>query len=373
MIVIASDKFKGSLSSMQVGEALRAGLKQRWPEREVLIFPMADGGDGFDEVMDHYFSLEKIEAAVVDPLGRPLNASWRWDAQRQTAYISVSAASALVQLKEDEKNPGKTSTYGTGLLIKDALQKGARHIVLGLGGSATNDAGVGILAALGFSLLNYKDEKIEPVGDNLAEIARIQPPAAKIDVVFNISCDVENPLFGENGAAFVYGPQKGADDVMVKRLDEGLRSVSQILSKDYGSDISGIPGLGAAGGIAAGLLPYFKVNINSGIDMVLEASGLKEKLKHASLVITGEGKFDSQSLQGKVVGRLAELCRKENRKCVVVCGISELTKEEAAKAGLQDVIAIRDFAKDDKESTENASELLKKVAAEWEWNKSTKP
>ncbi|MCR6722267.1 MAG: glycerate kinase [Chitinophagaceae bacterium] len=362
MIIIASDKFKGSLTSLQVGEAVRAGIHQHAPSSEVLIFPMADGGDGFDEVMNHYFSLEKMETASVDALMRPINGHWRWDAKSKTAYIAVSAASALVQLKEEERNPEKTSSYGSGLLIKDAIAKGAVKIVLGLGGSATNDAGMGILAVLGFLLLNENGEKIEPVGGRLTEIKKIIAPDPKPDVVFNIACDVDNPLFGKNGAAYVYGPQKGADEAMVKRLDDGLRAVSTLLSNDFGKDISQMPSLGAAGGIAAGLLPYFNIKISSGIDLILEASDLLKYMDRAELIITGEGKLDEQSIQGKVVGKIAALARQHQIKSVAVCGVNELDEEAIQNVGLSRVVAIRDLAKSDEDSVENANRLLQQAA-----------
>jgi glycerate kinase len=195
-------------------------------------------------------------------------------------------------------------------------------------------------------------------------IHRILPPSYIEDVVFDIACDVTNPLYGEQGAAYVYGPQKGADAAQVRDLDAGLQSVAAVLERAYGQSLANIPGLGAAGGIAAGLLPYFKVHIRKGVDMIVAASGLEKELSAASLVITGEGKLDDQSLQGKVVGRLAEMAREAGKKCVVVCGINQLNEAEIIEAGINQVIALRDLAKSEKESMEQAGKLAEKAIFE---------
>jgi glycerate kinase len=364
VILVAPDKFKGSLSSIELCRALEKGLKKKYPQATIKSFPMADGGDGFDEVMAYYYALDSIESAAVDPLGRPIMAGWSWDASSQTAFISVAAASGLVLLEDKERDATATSTRGTGMLIKAAIEKGAKKIVLGLGGSATNDAGMGILDALGFQLLDKEGNRLEPIGRELMHIHRILPPSNIEDVVFDIACDVTNPLYGEQGAAYVYGPQKGADAAQVRELDAGLKSVAAILELAYGQSMATIPGLGAAGGIAAGLLPYFKVHIRKGIDMIVAASGLEKELSAASLLITGEGKLDDQSLQGKVVGKLAEMARRAGKKCVVVCGINQLSDSEIREAGIQKVIALKDLAKSEKESMEQAGKLAEEAVFE---------
>lgn len=357
-IFIAADKFKGSLTSREVGEALRQGLLRRFPHADVRVFPMADGGDGFDEVMGDYFSLERCESATVDPLGRPLQAGWSWDSRAATAFIAVAAASGLALLAPDERNPLNTSSFGTGLLIRAAMEKGARKVVLGMGGSATNDAGMGILAALGFQLLDESQRSVTANGGQLQAIRTIIPPSQPIDVVFDIAVDVTNPLVGSTGAAFVYGPQKGADATMVEELDKGLRSLAPLLSAAAGRDIAAIPGLGAAGGMAAGLLPYFSVTMRPGIDWVLEASGFPEALADADLVITGEGKLDGQSSQGKVVGRMAALCRQQQVPCFAVCGVSEWEEHQWRREGLDQVLAIRSIASSDEDAMQNAARYL---------------
>lgn len=364
IILVAPDKFKGSLSSMELCLALEKGLNKKYPKAIIRRFPMADGGDGFDEVMGYYHALEKLEIATVDPLGRPIRAGWNWDASSQTAIIAVAAASGLVLLKEDERDASITSTRGTGLLIRAALEKGAKKIMLGLGGSATNDAGMGILDALGFQLLDKNNNRLEPLGRELIRIHRIVPAPNIPAVVFDIACDVTNPLYGEQGAAYVYAPQKGADAQQVQELDEGLQSLAKVLEKEYGQPIGHISGLGAAGGIAAGLLPYFEVHIRKGIDMIVAASGIESEMPRAAVLITGEGKLDDQSLQGKVVGRLAEMAREAGKECVVVCGINQLKESVIREAGIQQVITLRDMAKSDKESMEQAGKLAEKAIFE---------
>ena len=361
-ILIAADKFKGSLTSRQVGEALLRGLRRRFPAASIRIFPMADGGDGFDEVMGDYFSLERCESATVDPLGRPLQAGWSWDSREATAFIAVAAASGLALLAPHERNPLRTSSFGTGLLIRAALEKGAQRVVLGLGGSSTNDAGMGILAALGFQLLDDAQQPVPPNGGHLRCIRKILPPSPPADVVFDIAVDVTNPLFGPTGAAYIYGPQKGADAAMVEELDKGLRSLAPLLSAAAARDITAIPGLGAAGGMAAGLLPYFTVNMQPGIDRVLEASGFPEALKDADLVITGEGKLDGQSSQGKVVGRIVALCRQQQVPCMAVCGVSEWEENQWRREGLEQVLAIRPIASSDEDAMQNAASYLTRMA-----------
>lgn len=362
-ILVATDKFKGSLSSLEAGNAVKSGLEKRWPGSHISVYPIADGGDGFDEVMAYYFSLEKRSSAATDPLGRPITAGWSWDAERKIAFISVASASGLALLAESERNAGLTSSYGTGMLVAEAIGLGAKEIVLGLGGSATNDAGMGLLTALGFQLFDELNQPVQPVGSQLARIYKIVPAPHVPDVVFNIASDVTNPLYGENGAAYVYATQKGATARQLEQLDAGLRSVAAILENDFDAHIGQRTGMGAAGGIAAGLAAFFNVTIKPGIDLVLEASDFQQQLAGAHLVITGEGRLDDQSTQGKVVGRLAEICSQQGIKCVAVCGRNELTSEQLKAAGIQQVLEIRTLADTTEDAMENAALYLERLAS----------
>lgn len=359
-IIIAPDKFKGSLTSEEVCKAIEEGIrKTRKDSPEVLCFPMADGGDGFNIVLQHYFRTEVIEVATVDPLGRAMTASYQWNASTRVAIIEMATASGLVLLKPEERNPLHTSTYGTGLLIKDALQRGAIRVILGLGGSATNDAGIGILAALGFSFMSEAGKALEPVGGSLSQIASIVSPGNVPEISFEIAADVENPLFGTKGAAYVYGPQKGADRRMVELLDNGLRDFAALIETKMSVDIASFPGAGAAGGIAAGLSAFFKLDMKKGVELVLTANKLEEELHNADLLITGEGRIDDQSGSGKVVGTIASLAKKYEIPCIAFCGLLEVSGKDLADLGVTEAFAIADPHSSTEENMKNAYALLR--------------
>ncbi len=364
-ILIAPDKFKGSLTSFEVCNAVRTGLKKVKPAATVLEFPMADGGDGFAAIMKYYLHTDTIYCDTVDPLGRNMTAFYEWDEKNKTAIIEMAVASGLVLLKENERNPLRTSTFGSGLLIKDAITKGARKIILGLGGSATTDAGIGILVALGFQLINDKNELLQPSGENLCRIKSIVVPPVIPDIQFEIACDVHNVLYGRQGAAYVYAPQKGANEEQVKQLDAGLKNFADRIKEKTGKDVAGIPGTGAAGGIAAGLLSFFNVELKKGIEMIVDASKIKEHITDVNMLITGEGKLDEQSGEGKVVGYMAALARQHNIPCIAVCGQSGLNETRSKKMGLQKVIPIKDDVISTEEAMANAGELLTMKVAEY--------
>ncbi|MBS1564377.1 MAG: glycerate kinase, partial [Bacteroidetes bacterium] len=256
-VIIAPDKFKGSLSSFGVCEAIAAGIRQRWPDAEILFFPMADGGDGFAAVMKHYLHTSTIACSSADPLGRTIQVSYEWSAADRTAIIEMAAASGIVLLKPYERNPLRTSTYGTGLLMNDAMQRGAKKILLGLGGSATNDGGLGILAALGYEVKYTEGNDAvtaadgakvtadsaakniaaidAPNGESLQYVRSIVPPSSAGSFPsLLIACDVQNPLYGPQGAAYIYAPQKGANPAQVEELDRGLRNYAAVIQKQTG-------------------------------------------------------------------------------------------------------------------------------------------
>ncbi|HMO32749.1 MAG TPA: glycerate kinase [Lacibacter sp.] len=339
-IILAPDKFKGSLTAFEVCEAMEAGIRGVLPNATVLSFPLADGGDGFGATLKHYLHTQTVPTQTVDPLGRPFAASYEWSEDKATAVVELAAASGLVLLHPNERNPLLTSTYGTGLQIRDAIGRGAHTLLLGLGGSATNDAGTGILAALGFRFFDAAGATLVPCGGNLHAIERVEVPAALPTAHWIIACDVNNPLHGANGAAFVYAPQKGADAAMVQQLDEGLRHFERVINRYATAPVGAIPGTGAAGGVVAGLLPWLNPAVVSGIDLVMEASGLEQALPGADLLLTGEGKLDNQSLQGKVVGPLAALGRKHKVPVAAVCGIAEADVAQLQQAGISRVVQL---------------------------------
>jgi glycerate kinase len=363
-ILIAPDKFKGSLTSFEVCNAISEGIKKFGRAMEVFEFPMADGGDGFAAVMKHYHKTNTVNCETVDPLGRKLAVSYEWNENEKTAIIEIAVASGLVLLKQEELNPMLTSTLGTGLIIKDAIGKGARKIILGLGGSATNDGGTGILSALGFQFSDERDNLLQACGGNLVNMKKIIKPSSIPAIKFEIASDVQNILYGPQGAAYVYAPQKGADEEQVKRLDKGLQNFAAIIKNETGNDISSTPGTGAAGGIAAGLIPFFNVEMKKGIEMIVDASKIKTALTDVDLLITGEGKIDEQSGEGKVVGYMANLAGEYNIPCIAVCGILELKNASIKTLGLQKAVAISNSSITKEEAMKNARELLAEKASE---------
>ena len=363
-IIIAPDKFKGSLTSFEVCNAISTGIKKVDQSIRIFEFPMADGGDGFAAIMKHYLTTDTVYCDTVDPLGRNITVSYERNKEDRVAIIEMAVASGLVLLTEKERNPLLTSTLGTGFLIKDAIEKGAKKIILGLGGSATNDAGMGILIALGFQFMDEKHNLLQASGENLSRVKKINVPSFIPDIKFEIACDVQNVLYGPQGAAYIYAPQKGANEEQVKYLDEGLKNFAVLVKEETGKDISAIPGTGAAGGIAAGLLPFWDVEMKKGIQLIIDASRIKEQITGTDLVITGEGKIDNQSSEGKVVGCMAALAAQYNIPVIALCGELQLSEAGIKNLGLQKAIAIKDSSVSKEEAMKNAAKLLEKKASE---------
>ena len=328
-VLIAIDKFKESLTSLEAATIIKEGIGQTRPDMNVSILPIADGGDGFANVLKYYLKTKTVKVKSVNPLFKTIQGYYEWSNDSKTAVIELAVCSGIALVKSKDRNPLTTSTYGTGLLIKHALKKGAKKIILGLGGSATNDAGIGIAAALGFAFFDKKGNELMPIGASLNHIHSIMPPANKQQVQFEIATDVDNPLFGSNGAAYIYAPQKGADELQVITLDKGLRNISKIISKQTQIKIDKIKGVGAAGGVASMLLPYYHSRLISGIDLIMELSDFKSSIKKCDLLITGEGKIDNQSFQGKVVGSFLSLAKKYNKRVLLVAGkIGDVNKSK---------------------------------------------
>jgi len=361
-IIVAPDKFKGSLTSFEACKAISDGIKMANKNAEVIELPMADGGDGFASVLEYYIKTEPVYCATVDPLGRTIDAGYQWDVKTKTAIIEMAVAGGLVLLKEEERNPLLTSTFGTGMLIKKAIENGAEKIILGLGGSGTNDGGTGILSALGFQLVSESGDLLKASGENLLPIRKIIPPSSVPQVKFEIACDVQNVLYGPQGAAVIYAPQKGANKVQVELLDKGLKNLAAIIREQTGKDVSTRPGTGAAGGIAASLLAFFDVRMKKGTEMIIEAGKIEKRIPGADLVITGEGKIDDQSGEGKVVGHIAALAKKYGVPCIGCCGITELDERAIKKLGLKKIISLQDGTVTHKEAMNNAAVLLKEKA-----------
>lgn len=360
-IIVAADKFKGSLSSEAACNSIAAGILEIDAGADVLQFPMADGGDGFAAVLQYYLHTQTVTCQTFDPLMRPMDASYQWDSDNKTAIIELAGTSGLLLLSEQERNPLQTSTYGTGVLIKHAINKGAEKILLGLGGSATNDAGTGILAALGFKFTDKAGNVLTPVGESLQYIYAVISPAIMPGINIEIACDVKNVLFGENGAAFVYAEQKGATlkDILV--LDKGLQNFATIVTSRTGKDIAGFQGAGAAGGVAAGLMAYFNVRVTSGAQLIIEKSSIVAQLKYCDLIITGEGKMDNQSLYGKVIGVVASLANQQQKPVIALCGKLAVDKKQIKEMGLLTAYGITDDGTNNMDAINNAAALLKRL------------
>ncbi|MFZ5967484.1 MAG: glycerate kinase [Bacillota bacterium] len=324
-IVIALDSFKGSLSSAEAAAAAEEGIEKAFRNRrvEVIKVPLADGGEGTVEALTVATGGKILCTTVTGPLGNTVDAFYGILGDGKTAVIEMAAASGLYLISKEERNPLKTTTYGTGDLIKEALEQGCREFIIGIGGSATNDGGAGMLQALGVRLLDEHGKDIARGGAALKQLNRIDisnlDPRIK-ETKITVACDVDNPLCGEKGASAVYGPQKGATEQMVKILDEALAHFAKVIRRDLGKDILHVPGAGAAGGLGGGLMAFLEAGLQPGIDLVIEKAQLKEKMKGADFVLTGEGKIDSQTVFGKAPIGVAKAAKECNIPVIGIAG-----------------------------------------------------
>lgn len=363
-ILIAPDKFKGSLSAVEVCQALKNGMLTS-PDfgGEILARPLADGGDGSLDILQYYLDTETITLTVNDPLMRPIEASYL--KKDKTAYIELAAASGIVLLKENEKNCLHTSTYGTGELMLDALKKGVQEIYLFIGGSATNDAAMGIAAALGYRFYDHSGQLLEPTGENLLLIDRIDDGQLVFDseeVIFRVICDVKNPFYGKDGAAFTYAPQKGASESDVILLDRGLTNFANQLVRYEYPDIADRPGAGAAGGVGGGAMALLHAQLISGIDFFISLTQLEALVQDCDLIITGEGKLDVQTEQGKVINGVSSLARQHQKPIIAVCGSADV--EVAKRMAIDKTYTVMDHATNLDDAIANASQILEKIGAQ---------
>ena len=324
-IVIASDSFKGSLTSAEVAQAATRGIKANYPDCEVVTVHVADGGEGTVEAIVEALGGEIITANVSDPLGRPITA--RYGMVGDKAIIEMAAASGLPLLRPDERNPWLTSTHGTGELIIDAIQRGCRQFLIGIGGSATNDAGTGMLQALGVRFYNADNQEITDCrGGRLHEIARINDSKVAESVrqsQFTVACDVDTPFCGKDGAAPVFAPQKGADSDMVTRLDAGMEALAEVIENKYHINIVPVAGAGAAGGMGGGFRAFLNATLKRGIDMVLDAIDFDHTIAGADLIITGEGKIDFQTAKGKTAAGVLARAKAQDIPVIAIGGCVE--------------------------------------------------
>lgn len=319
-ILIAPDKFKGSLSAVAAAETISAGFLRVWPEVEITHAPIADGGEGFADALRDALDGEWVTTRALDPIGREVDARYVWVEKEKLAIIDMSEASGLWRLKPEERAPLRANTFGTGQLIRHATKRGAKKILVGLGGSATTDGGIGMAAALGYNFLTSDGEDLEPLPGNLLALIRIEHEDAIELPEILAACDVQNPLLGPRGCATIFGPQKGANEKDLVALEEGLLNLADVVATDLECDFRETPGAGAAGGIAFGLLSFCKAKICSGFDLVAETLHLEERIAACDLVITGEGRIDGQTLEGKGPAGVAQLARKHQKPVLAFAG-----------------------------------------------------
>ena len=367
--IVISDSFKGTLSTLDICAIAREVVPAHFPDCELVTLPVADGGEGTVACFLEALRARPVTVAVSGPFGEPVQAVYA----RKDALAVIEMASAA-GLPLERRDPETATTYGVGQLIRHAVEQGCTDILLGLGGSATNDGGCGCAAALGTRFYDTEGNSFAPVGGTLADIAHIDTAESRRlleDIRVTVMCDVENPLCGPNGAAWVFGPQKGADDDMAARLDDGLRHLDSVLQRDLGLCLADLPGAGAAGGMGAGSIAFLGGTLRSGIEAVLDAVDFDSQLDSTDLVITGEGRIDAQSVQGKVISGIAKRTTPRNIPLVAIVGGIGPGAEAAYGLGLTAMFSINraaeSFAESAPKSAENyrrtLSDLLRLVKA----------
>jgi len=360
-VIVCPDSFKGSLSAIEAAEAISQGVKKACEGCEVVRIPLADGGEGTVEAVVRVICGEIRRIRVRDPLMREIDSFFGLIDGGQTAVIEMAAASGLGLLLPDERDPAVTTTYGVGQLIEAAVESGARRLIIGVGGSATNDAGAGAIAALGVRFLDAHGCDLPPGGLALAELERIDVsglrfPVGKVEVL--IATDVTNPLCGPDGASLVYGPQKGASPELAVQLDRALRRFADGLADEIGKDVSELRGAGAAGGLGASLAAFLSGRLTSGIDLILDLVGFDEEITHADLVITGEGSVDEQTVFGKTIAGVIKRANAVGVPVVALAGSISGDLTDLHKLGLTSAFSLVPRPMDTREAMENAAKLL---------------
>lgn len=344
-VVIAIDSFKGCLTSIEAGKAAQKGVLNVFPNCNCIVLPIADGGEGILDALVNAKNAKYITAKAHNPLMELIETRYAIADNGKTALIEMAAISGLTLISQSKRNPMLTTTFGTGELIKDALDKGCRNFIVGIGGSATNDAGLGMLQALGYVFRDKNDKELGQGGQIMKDVASIDTtnvhPALK-ESKFTIACDVDNPFYGQNGAAYVYAAQKGADTQMIAELDSGMQSLAKIIQQTTGKDIGNYPGAGAAGGLGGAFVAFLNATLKSGIQLLLNAINFGDIITGADLIITGEGKVDKQTAMGKVPYGVLTQAKKQNIPVVIIAG-SVNDHEIINKAGFSGVFSITPY------------------------------
>jgi len=357
------DSFKGTLTAYEACEIIADAISESVPNVQLVIKPMADGGEGTAQAMIKAANGRWVPQTVMGPLPEMhVEAGFAWFDEDKTALVEMASASGLELLSPEQMNPLNTTTYGTGQLIKAALKYGASKIFLAVGGSATVDGGLGAAMALGWKFLDHQDNPIPLGGAGLEKITRIVRPENLSLVPIEVLCDVDNPLCGKHGAAKVYAPQKGATPQMIKQLEKGLSHLADLVRKQLQRDINNVPGAGAAGGLAAGAIAFMNAAVVSGIETVMARSNLRAELESADWVITGEGSFDRQSLYGKAVSGILKMASQSHTRLVVLAGQVNMSQQEYQKIGIATAISCKDNNMSLDYALENSRALLYSAA-----------
>lgn len=334
-ILIAPDSFKGTLTAQEVCNIIGQAFSDTIKNAEISKLPAADGGEGLCACFGEIMGGEIVKTEVSGVFTERITAEYLM-LENKTAVIEMAACAGL-PLAGNNKNPEKATTYGVGELINHAVKSGAEKILLGLGGSATNDCGLGMAAALGWNFADENGRFFIPTGGTMHSIRKITKPQTEFSIPVTAACDVENPLYGENGAAYVFAPQKGADEAMVKRLDKGLRHVAEIIKKELNIDVSKTKGAGAAGGMGAAAVAFLGAELKKGIDIILDAADFNKKAADADLIITGEGRLDFQSVNGKVISGIAKRASEQSKKVIAICGSRGAGAEKIKELGVSEL------------------------------------
>ncbi|NLG04684.1 MAG: glycerate kinase [Clostridia bacterium] len=336
-VLIAIDSLKGSLSSLEAGAAIKEGISKVEPDAKIMVRPLADGGEGTVDALVSGMGGKIISVNVTGPLGEKVDARYGMIEAKKLAVMEMAAAAGITMVPQSKRNPKNTTTYGVGEMIMDAVSRGCRDFIIGIGGSATTDGGMGMLEAMGVRFYNEDGELLGPYGLDMLRVAKVdisQMDEALKECHFRIACDVENPLCGEMGAAYVYGPQKGATKQIVEQLDQGLKRYADVVKSQLSLDHINTPGTGAAGGLGYAFVTFLNGTLEPGISIILDVVDLEKDILDADFVITGEGKLDAQTAMGKAPAGVAKLAKKHNKIVIAFCGAAAEDALECNKAGM---------------------------------------
>ncbi len=367
-VLIAIDSFKGCLSSKELSDEINEAIKEVSSSFEVRKIAIADGGEGTKEALISQLNAKEVKLTVKNPIFENIEASYAI-LENHTALIEMASSSGLDLIPKDKQNPLKTSTFGLGQMIKDALDKSCNKFIIGIGGSATNDGGMGMLNALGFEFIDQNSNILAPCGESLSKVYRICSKNADErlkNCEFDIACDVDNPFYGKNGAAYVYAKQKGASESDIAFLDKGLEDFCELIKKDIKKDISKLSGAGAAGGLGGGFCAFLDAKLCSGTDIIFNLLGIETHISWADIIITGEGRLDFQTTMGKAPSAIAKLAKKQNKPVIALAGTFEDEAKKAHDCGVSAMFSIMDKPMTLEEAMDKntAKKLIKKSSYE---------